>query len=248
MQMQIHELAKLAGVSVRTLHYYDEIGLLKPAHVDAQNGYRFYDAASIARMQEILFYRELAFPLKTIARILSAPEYDKTEALCRQKQLLTLKKERLERLIALLDSAQRGEEHMHLEAFDNSAFETTRQAYAREAAEKWGGTDAYKEHKTKTAAYSKATWEAVNEEMDALLAQIAACRQSGAAPADPAAQALVGRWQAFITDRYYTCTKEILAGLGEMYLADARFTENMDRHGAGTTAFLCDAIRIYCKA
>lgn len=247
MKLQINELAKLAGVSVRTLHYYDEIGLLKPAYVDAQNGYRFYDDTSITRMQEILFYRELAFPLKIIAKILSAPEYDKTEALCRQKQLLTLKKERLERLIVLLDGAERGEKSMSFEAFDNSEFEATRQAYAKEAEEKWGGTDAYKEHKTKTASYSKATWEAVNGEMDALLVQIAACRQSGAAPADLAAQELVAQWQKLITDRYYTCTKEILAGLAEMYLADTRFTENMDRHGAGTTAFLCDAIRIYCK-
>ena len=100
MKLQIKEFAELAGVSVRTLHYYDEIGLLKPCYVDEQNSYRFYDEASLERMQEILFYRELDFPLKSIAEILVSQNYDKQKALAEQKRLLTLKKDRLERLIA----------------------------------------------------------------------------------------------------------------------------------------------------
>ena len=107
MKMQINEFAKLAGVSIRTLHYYDEIGLLKPAFVDEQNGYRFYDEISLERMQEILFYRELDFELKSIAEILSSPDYDKQKALAEQRKLLILKKERLERIIAALDSAEK---------------------------------------------------------------------------------------------------------------------------------------------
>ena len=98
MKMQIKEFADFTGVSVRTLHYYDEIGLLMPAFVDKTTGYRFYDENSLLRMQEILFYRELDFPLKSIGEILSSPNYDKSKALKEQKQLLTLKKERLERL------------------------------------------------------------------------------------------------------------------------------------------------------
>ena len=104
MKMQIKEFAELTGVSVRTLHYYDEIGLLKPSEVDAQTGYRFYDENSFERMQEILFYRELDFSLKTISEILSSPDYDKQQALSRQRKLLLAKKERLEQLIMAIDS------------------------------------------------------------------------------------------------------------------------------------------------
>ena len=109
MKMHIREFAKLTGVSVRTLHYYDEIGLLNPSFVDEQNGYRSYDERSLERMQEILFYRELDFSLKSIAEILSSPNYNKRKALIEQKRLLTLKKDRLERLIKALDSAVKGE-------------------------------------------------------------------------------------------------------------------------------------------
>ena len=121
MKMLIKEFADFTGVSVRTLHYYDEIGLLLPAVVDRYTGYRFYDENSLLRMQEILFYRELDFSLKSIGQILSSPNYDKSKALKEQKQLLILKKERLERLISAIDSAVKGENVM--KAFDNSDFE-----------------------------------------------------------------------------------------------------------------------------
>jgi DNA-binding transcriptional MerR regulator len=103
--MQIKEFAEFTGVSVRTLHYYDEIGLLVPAFVDGSNGYRYYDESSLLRMQEILFYRELDFSLKSIGKIISSPNYNKNKALKEQKYLLTLKKERLERLISAIDGA-----------------------------------------------------------------------------------------------------------------------------------------------
>ena len=112
MNMQIKEFAKVTGVSVRTLHYYDQIGLLKPARVDQWTGYRYYDRESLIRMQEILFYRELDFSLKSIQDILSSADYDRTRALRDQKKLLTLKKERLERLISAIDGAMEGENIM----------------------------------------------------------------------------------------------------------------------------------------
>ena len=117
MKLHVKEFADLVGVSVRTLHYYDDIGLLKPAEVDAQNGYRIYDENSLMRMQEILFFRELDFSLKRILALLSSPNYDKTAALTEQKQLLLLKKERLERVISALDAAVKGE--IVMDAFDN---------------------------------------------------------------------------------------------------------------------------------
>lgn len=246
MKMQTKEFAKLTGVSVRTLHFYDEIGLLKPSHVDEQTGYRFYDERSLERMQEILFYRELDFPLKDIAKILTSPDYDKQKALKEQRHLLTLKKERLERLITALECAVKGDDTMNIQVFDNSEFEAAREEYAREARERWGSTDAYRESAEKTADYTKDKWVALQKEMDDLLEAFAACKNRGAAALDASAQKLVEQWQAFITEHYYICTKEILAGLGQMYVADERFRKNMDRHGEGTAAFMSEAIAVYC--
>ena len=240
MNMQIKEFAALAGVSVRTLHYYDEIGLLKPADVDEATGYRFYDESSLLRMQEILFYRELDFSLKRIVEILSAPTYDKTEALREQKQLLILKRERLERLISAIDKAEKGENVM--KAFDNSAFET----YKAEAQERWGSTNAYKEHAEKTKGYGKEKWNGLVAELDAIFGEFALCMKSGAEPCGEEAQHLVKRLQNHISANYYTCTVEILAGLGQMYVADERFRQNIDRHADGTAAFAGEAIACYC--
>ncbi len=243
MNMQIKEFAKLTGVTVRTLHYYDEIGLLKPSSVDEQNGYRFYDECCLERMQEILFYRELDFPLKEIQTILSSPEYDKNTALKIQKRLLMLKKERLERLISALDDAMKGEK-ITMNAFDNSEFEVQREKYAAESRKKWGETAAYKEFSEK-----KRTKEQQNEAfsgMENLISEFAECKIGGASPDCEKAQALVKKWQDFITENFYTCTKEILSGLGEMYAADNRFAANIDRHDDGTAEFMRDAIRVYC--
>ena len=246
MKLHIKEFAKLTGVSVRTLHYYDEIGLLKPSDVDEQNSYRFYDEHCLERMQEILFYRELDFPLKEIQAILSSPNYDKQTALKEQKHLLTLKKERLERLIKALDGAMKGE-NFTMNVFDNSEFETQREQYAKEAKEKWGNTDAYKESDKKTNGYTTEKWNEVNSGMTALMAEFAKCQKDGFAPDSKDVQALVKKWQDYITENFYTCTKEILAGLGEMYAFDERFKANIDKQGEGTAEFMHEAIAEYCR-
>lgn len=245
MKMQINEFAKLAGVSVRTLHYYGEIGLLKPAFVDEQNGYRFYDEISLERMQEILFYRELDFELKSIAEILSSPDYDKQKALAEQRKLLILKKERLERMIAALDSAEKGK--ITMSAFDNSDYETARNRYEAEAKRRWGETAAYKEHAEKTAGYSKDQWQNVNNGLMTVLAKFAACMKDGNTADSDEAQTLVKELQNYITENYYTCTDEILAGLGQMYIADERFKANIDKHTPGTAAFISKSIATYCR-
>ena len=241
MKMQIKEFARLTGVSVRTLHYYDEIGLLKPALVDQSTGYRYYDEASLLRMQQILFYRELDFPLKSIRQILSQPNYDTAKALNQQKHLLTLKKERLERLISAIDGAMKGENIMT--AFDNTEFE----AYKAEAREKWGKTEAYKQHEEKTKGYTKDNWNSLAGRMDAIFAEFAASLQADADPSSAEAQSLVKKLQNHITENYYTCTPQILAGLGQMYVLDDRFRNNIDKHAEGTAQFVCDAICIYCR-
>ena len=239
--MQIKEFSKITGVSVRTLHYYDEIGLLLPAFVDKSTGYRFYDENSLLRMQEILFYRELDFSLKSIGKILSSPNYDKNKALKEQKHLLALKKERLERLISAIDGAMKGENVM--KAFDNSEFDK----YKVEAKEKWGKTDAYKEHEEKTRHYSQEKWNSLSEKMNDILAEFAVCMKNDEVPDSTTAQTLVKTLQNHITENYYHCTNEILAGLGKMYVADERFKNNIDKHADGTAEFICAAIEIYCR-
>lgn len=246
MKLHIKEFGKLVNVSVRTLHYYDEIGLLKPSAVDGQNGYRFYDEKSLERMQEILFYRELDFPLKDIQIILNSPQYDKEIALSRQKHLLVLKKERIERLISALDNAMKGE-NLPMNIFDNSEFEKNKQQYAKEAQKKWGNTEPYKEYTEKSQNRTEESQNMINNEMDVIIAEFAGCKNCGNTSESESAQALVKKWQDFISVNHYTCTKEILGSLGEMYVGDERFKANIDRHGAGTAEFMAKAIKIYCK-
>ncbi len=246
MRWQTKDFADLTGVSVRTLHYYDEIGLLQPGFVDEKSGYRFYDEKSLQRMQQILFYRELDFPLKTISRILSSPNYDKQKALQDQKRLLVMKKERLERLICALEEAERGET-INMSVFDNKELEAKREEYAKEAEARWGATDAYKESQKKTAAYGKEKWSELQEGMSDLIRTFGAAMSQGRPPQDEAVQTLVQQWKDFISSNYYTCTNEILAGLGQMYVADERFKKNMDREQEGTAEFMAEAIRIYCE-
>ncbi len=243
---QTKEFADLIGVSVRTLHYYDEIGLLRPGHVDVQTGYRYYDEVSLERMQQILFYRELDFPLKTILRIVSLPSYDKQKALRDQKQFLKLKKERLERLICALEEAERGET-INMSIFDNKELEAKREEYAKEAEARWGQTETYAENKKKTAAYSKEKWNQLQEGMSDLIRKFGVALTQGASPQDEEVQTLVQQWKDFISFNYYTCTNEILAGLGQMYVADERFMRNMDREQEGTAQFMSEAIKAYCE-
>ena len=237
MKMQIKEFAELTGVSVRTLHYYDEIGLLKPSEVDAQNGYRFYDEKSLERMQEILFYRELDFSLKTIAQILLSPDYDKQQALTRQRKLLLAKKERLEQLINALDGLEKGEGFMK-----NNEYEKLKNEYAEEVRQRWGSTDAYKESQQRNTDFNKAAVL-----LDEVFEEFAELNRSGISPDNEAAKIQVEKLQRCITENFYTCTNEILAGLGQMYVADERFKNNIDKHGEGMAEFVSQCIKSYCE-
>ena len=235
--MQIKEFAQQIGVSVRTLHYYDEIGLLKPSEVDAQNGYRFYDERSLERMQEILFYRELDFSLKTIAQILSSPDYDKQQALTRQRKLLLAKKERLERLINALDGLEKGEGFMK-----NNEYEKLKNEYAEEVRQRWGSTDAYKESQQRNTDFNKAAVL-----LDEVFEEFAELNRSGISPDNEAAKIQVEKLQRCITENFYTCTNEILARLGQMYVADIRFKNNIDKHGEGTAEYVSQCIKSFCE-
>ncbi len=247
MKLNISSFAKLAGVSVRTLHYYDEIGLLAPDYVDKESGYRYYGYTALNRMQEILFYRELDFPLAIIKEIITSPDYNKKYALDGQKKLLILKKERLERIIKSIECAEKGEKIMDLKAFDNSEIETTKKLFKEEAQLRWGKTSAYKENMMKTKDYSDEDWENVKNKLDSIFEQFSVKLKLNTASDDSTVQELVKNLQSFITETQYNCTDEILMSLGEMYTADDRFRKNIDKHGEGTAQFVSDSIKVYCS-
>ena len=235
--MTIHEVSRLAGVSVRTLHHYDAIGLLPPTAL-TEAGYRLYDDTALTRLQSILLFRELEFPLRDIKQILDDPNFDQSTALADQIKLLELRREQLGRLIALArETLETGVTPMKFDAFDKS--DLTK--YAAEVKEKWGGTAAYQEYRKREESGT------TGNPADLMNCFSALGKLKHLAPAAPEVQTTIRELQQFITDHFYTCTPEILAGLGEMYTADDRFRENIDKAGGeGTAEFVARAIRAYC--
>lgn len=238
----VKEVSRITGVSVRTLHHYDAIGLLRPTKV-TEAGYRLYDDTALRRLQTILLFRELEFPLQEIKRILDSPDFDAAAAIDDQIKLLELRRQHLDDLLEHARQIQKtGVIPMDFKPFDTTEMET----YAAEAKQKWGNTDAYREFEKKTAGQSKEQFRADGDGLMAIFAELGAVRHLG--PGTPEAQTLVAKVQNFISDHYYTCTKQILFGLGQMYVADDRFRQNIDRAGGeGTAEFAAKAIEIYCK-
>lgn len=244
MKLSIGEAAKLSHVSVRTLHYYDEIGLLKPVETN-DSGYRFYDEKALEKLQIILFFRELEFSLKDISKIMSQPYYDKKESLLKQKELLKLKRERIDRLIALIDDTIKGDNDMSFKQFDNMEFKNLRDKYAEEAEKLYRKTDAYKESEEKAKKYSREDWNTISKEAENIMSEFYSKKDCNVDSDE--VYMLVEKWRNHITKYYYNCTKEILQGLGLMYVNDERFKNNIDKHREGTAEFMAKAIDAYCK-
>ena len=235
------EVSRLTGVSIRTLQYYDKIGLLKPS-VRTEAGYRLYDDTALERLQQILLFRELEFPLAEIRDILDAPGFDRKKALDRQIDLLTLKKERLEKIIAFArEIRQKGEIIMDFNAFDNSKLEE----YAKRAKESWGDTKEYAEYSEKSADRTAEENKGIADGLMSIFAEFGRLRGT---PADgEEAQALVEKLKSYITEHYYNCGNEMLSSLGKMYAAEGEFKTNIDKAGGeGTAEFAARAIEIYC--
>lgn len=234
----IHEVSKLAGVSVRTLHHYDAIGLLPPTKL-TEAGYRLYDDTALARLQSILLFRELEFPLRTIRRILDDPNFDQAAALADQIRLLELRQEQLGRLISLArETLKTGVTPMKFDAFDKTELEQ----YTAEVKKKWGGSAAYQEYVQRKSDSGTGNPAGLMEQF----AKLGKLKKLD--PAASEAQAGIRDLQKFITGHFYTCTPEILAGLGEMYTTDDRFRRNIDTAGGeGTAEFVRQAIQVYCE-
>ena len=239
--MTVNEVSKLTGVSIRTLQYYDKIGLFKPAEY-TESGYRLYDDAALEKLQQILLFRELEFPLKDIREIVTRSDFDKNKALEQQIGLLELRKEHIDNLISMCrDLKKRGVKHMDFSAFDTAKLDE----YANRAKEQWGATPEYKEFAEKSKGRSKEEEKGIMADFMKIFKEFGAMKAQD--PKSAEVQGQVKKLQTFISDHFYKCSDEVLFGLGQMYAAGGEFTENIDKMGGeGTAEFTARAISIYC--
>ena len=250
MPYRIKEVASLVGVSVRTLHHYDQIGLLKPDST-TKTGYRLYDEHNLEKLQQILFFKELGFNLLEIKNILDNPQFDRQQALVAQKELLLKKRQRLdaiittvEKTIASLEGGLNMSKNEMFDAFDMSEIEKHQQKYAEEVKQKYGNSDAYQESQIKTSQYSKDDWAVIMAKWNQITTKIVSLMEKG--PSDPQVQEAIGDWRQHITDSFYNCTLDIFRGLGDLYVNDERFTANIDKDCPGLARFMREAMHFYC--
>ncbi|MDO3411957.1 MerR family transcriptional regulator [Saccharibacillus sp. CPCC 101409] len=246
MSFKVKEVSKLAGVSVRTLHHYDEIGLLKPAQV-GESGYRFYSEEDLERLQQILFFRELGFGLKEIKRMMDSPSFDRIEALELQRRML---EEKLEQTRSMIENIGRTIRHARgeIQMTQKQRFEGmdfTHNPYEQEARERWGDAavdDANRrlEQRTQTPEMRAD----LQEEWDRRMNEMAQARHED--PASPRAQKLIGGWYDYL-QTFGSYSHEAFAGLGRMYVQDERFTQNIDRCGEGLAAWMSEAMTIFSE-
>ena len=239
--MTVKKVSDLTGVSVRTLQYYDKIGLLSPTEL-TDAGYRLYDDTALERLQQILLFRELEFPLKEIKAILDSPNFESKKALSQQIELLELKKQHLENLI----NFARGIKMIGVRAVDFSAFDRTKMdEYAKKAREQWSDTDVYKEFIEKTKDRTQEEDELLAEGFMSLFVEFGTMKNES--PDSDKVQIQVKKIQDYITEHIYTCTDTILASLGKMYAGGGDLTDNINSFGGnGTAAFVAKAIEYYC--
>ncbi|KOV73795.1 transcriptional regulator [Streptomyces sp. AS58] len=226
------------------MHHYDGIGLLVPSE-RSHAGHRRYTDADLDRLQQILFYRELGFPLEEIAALLDDPDVDPRAHLRRQHELLTARIDQLQKMAAAVEHAMEARK-MGINLTPEEKFEVFGEfdpdQHEDEVRERWGGTDAYRESQRRTAAYTKEDWKRCAEEFGAIHQRMADLMAAGTAADSEAAMDTAEEHRRFISDSYYDCSHEMHSGLGEMYVADARFTATYEKIRPGLAVYLRDAI------
>ncbi len=245
-QYTVRQLARVAGVSARTLHYYDEIGLLRPDR-NPDNGYRIYNRAALLRLQQILFLRELGLSLEEIQVILDEPGFDLLAALEQHRKALLARQERLAALVQTVDrtiSYLKGNAAMDDQQLFEGFSEEKQKQYEEEAARRWGRANVSESQK-RWASYSPEKKKAVFEEARQIYLDLVASMPLG--PASPQAQEGVARWHRNLRN-FYEPTKEILLGLGDLYNDDPEFNATFVRIHPELAPFLREAIQIYCKS
>jgi DNA-binding transcriptional MerR regulator len=240
----VSEVARLSGVSVRTLHHYDEIGLLEPS-ARSEAGYRLYDRRDLERLQEILLFRELEIPLDDIRVLLAGGAFDRRAALELQRDMLGQKAARLEALIASVERAINAEGtgvRMTKEEMFEVFGDFDPAEYEAEVRERWGETDAYRESARRTARYTKADWERFKAESEQIGTDTAALMDVGVPAGDPRAMDLAEQARLQIDTWFYPCSHEMHVNLAEMYIADPRFTATYEKIHVGMARYWHDAI------
>ena len=240
--MTVAQVSKRTGVSVRTLHHYDQISLLKPTQV-TDAGYRLYDDGALDKLYMILVYRELGLSLNEISGILDAPDYDRNRVLEHQIKLMQERVEKLQNRISFARGMlMLGVKYMDFEGFDPKKIDE----YGQQAKVLYGKTDVYKEFEQKQKGRTKEQEKDLGAQVMELFAKLGKLRPC--APDSEAAQNWAKELQAFFTEHFYTCTPQILKGLGQMYAAGGDFTENIDKAGGpGTAEFARKAIDIFAR-
>ncbi|HEY6608477.1 MAG TPA: MerR family transcriptional regulator [Candidatus Limnocylindria bacterium] len=240
----VGSVARMAGITVRTLHHYDEIGLLSPGD-RSHAGYRRYDEADIERLQRILFFRELGFGLDDIKTVMTDGGADASAHLRRQHAMLLDRIARLKRMAAAVETAMEARTmginltpEERLEVFGDF----NPDEHAAEVEERWGGTDAYRESSRRVASYTKADWERIKAQGAAAIDQVTGAMRAGLPADSPEAMDGAEAHRQQITDAFYECTTEIHVGLAEMYIADPRFTATYEKIAPGLAQYLHDAI------
>jgi DNA-binding transcriptional MerR regulator len=243
-ELTVGSVARLAGVTIRTLHHYDEIGLVMPAGRTG-SGYRTYGATEVERLQEVLFFRELGFSLETIRDIVEQTGYHRAAALEHQRELLERKAERLLAMVDAIDRAllaQRTGVTMSNENMLEVFGDFDPKEYEEEAKQRWGDSDAFQESTRRVSRYTESDWKAINAEVDGIYAQFLALMAADTAPDALPAMDLAEKHREHISKWYYSCSPEIHASLGQMYVADTRFKTNIDKAGEGLTEYMSAAI------
>ncbi len=248
MAYTVKKVADMAGVSIRTLHHYDEIGLLRPAST-SQAGYRLYTDQDLERLQQVLFFRELGFSLPETKAILDNPHFDRREALRTHRKLLLERQRRLNQLIqtveqtlATMERSTEMKKESMFDGFDMSEIERHKEQYKDEVRAKYS-KEIVDESERRVATYGKSDWADIQQESGAINQAMADLM--GTDPAGPAVQETIGRWFNLINDRFYTCTPEIFRGLGDLYVQDGRFTATYDKVKPGLAHFMREAMQIY---
>ena len=245
MSHTVGSVARMAGITVRTLHHYDEIGLLSPGD-RSDAGYRRYDDADLERLQRILFFRELGFALDEIKTVMTDGGTDASAHLARQHEMLLERIARLKGMAAAVEKAMEART-MGINLTPEERFEVfgdfNPDEYTAEGEERWGGTDAYRESARRTASYTKADWERMKAESAEPVNQLTSAMRAGLGADSPEAMDGAEAHRQHISRWFYDCTTEIHVGLAEMYVADPRFTATYEKIAPGLAHYLHDAIK-----
>ncbi|WMJ80538.1 MerR family transcriptional regulator [Clostridium sp. MB40-C1] len=239
----VNEIAKFTGITIRTLHYYDQIGLLKPSNI-SEAGYRLYDNNDIKILQQILFLKEIGFELKQIKEIINNPNFDEKLALKKQKEILILRKKRIDNLIKLVDNKLEDNSNLSFYEFDKSDIITKQNEYRKEVLERFGDTEAYKEFELNELKYNNQIND-IDKKAGEIFGLIA--KYIDYSPSCEKVQKLISKWQEYITETMYNCTNEMLQCLGVMYVEDERFKNYINSFGDNLAQYISEAIDFYCE-